>query len=114
MDASFDLKLEEEKTSRFGSSTKTDKKKLLDDKDKKKTLSELQKNAVKILMDYLAEKKLKNLHDLEDDELPEILLDLYTNLRKVKGGMYKLQTLKCICAGLNRDTKSGKEFRYHK
>lgn len=45
------------------------------------------------------------MEDLEDDELPPILYDFYTNLRKSKGGMYKLQSLKCIRAGINRYMK---------
>lgn len=38
--------------------------------------------------------------------MPNILLELYLNHRKVKGGNYKIQTLKCIRAGLKHYMKS--------
>lgn len=63
------------------------------------------KNSVKILQDYLAEKKLSKLEDITDENLPNILYDFYSDLRKVDGGNYKLQTLKCIRAGINRFMK---------
>lgn len=94
-----------QETCRFGSSTKKDKINILSEKDRKST-QRATKNMVKILTDYLAEKKLKPLDELLNEELPDILLDFYTNLRKAKGGEYKLQSLKCIRAGLNRYTKS--------
>lgn len=65
---------------------------------------------IKILTDYLKEKKLKPLEEITNDELPEIMLDFYTNLRKVKGGDYKLQSLKCIRAGINRFTKANRNL----
>lgn len=91
-------------TNRFGNSSKKDQENLLEDRHRDNT-RRATRNAVKILIDYLKEKKLKKLEELTDTEFPDILLDFYSNLRKVKGGSYKLQTLKCIRAGLNRFTK---------
>lgn len=65
---------------------------------------------IKILTDYLAEKKLKPLDELQNEELPDILYHFYTNLRKAKGGEYKLQSLKCIRAGINRYTKANRNL----
>lgn len=48
---------------------------------------------------------MKPLCDTTDEELPNVLYHFYTNLRKAKGGEYKLQSLKCIRAGLNRYMK---------
>lgn len=85
----------EQKKNRFGSSTSKDKEEIMDDRHKENP-QQATKNCVKILTDYLQEKQLKPLNELENKELPDILLDFYCNLRKAKGGNYKLQTLKCI------------------
>lgn len=60
---------------------------------------------MKALADYLEEKHLKSLDDTTDEELPDLLFNFYTDLRKVDGGLYKLQSLKCIRAGLNHHMK---------
>lgn len=91
-------------TTRFGNATEKQKDDLLEDRHKQATIKAT-KTALNTLMDYLREKKLKPLDELENHELPQIPLDFYANLKKVKGGEYKLQTLKCIRAGLNRFTK---------
>lgn len=88
----------------FDSKTEKEKEELMQDRHKNNT-KHATKNCVKIFTDYLHEKKLKQFHKLTDDDLPDILLDFYSNLRKVNGGDYKLQTLKCIRAGINRCTK---------
>lgn len=96
---------EEQNTfSRFESTSKEEQEHLFDERVKKNT-QRATKNAMKTLSDYLLEKKLKSFEELTNTELPDILLNFYTDLRKVKGGEYKLQTLKCICAGINRFTK---------
>ena len=41
-------------------------------------------------------------------ELPDILMDFFTNLRKMDSKNYKLQSLKCIRAGINRYMKAEK------
>lgn len=61
---------------------------------------------VKILTDYLVEKKMAQLHEIKDEELPDVLYHFCTNLRKAKGGHYKLLSLKCIRAGLNHHMKA--------
>ena len=58
--------------------------------------------------DYLTEKQLPAIEDLTVQQLPDILMDFYTNLRKVDGENYKLQSLKCIHAGINRYMKAEK------
>lgn len=88
----------------FASSNDEEKEKIMEDRNKKNT-QRATKNVIKTINDYLTEKEKKAFDELSDDELPAILLDFYTDLRKVDGGMYKLQTLKCLRAGINRYTK---------
>lgn len=102
-DLGFDLE-ENEDIARFGSSTVKDQDELMQDRVKENT-QRATKNAIKVLRDYLAEKRLGHLEDLDNKDFPQILYDFYSNLRKVDGGNYKLQTLKCIRAGINRYTK---------
>lgn len=96
--------VKEKKKSRFGSTTAQEKQELFDDRVKKNT-QRATKNAIKTFSDYLEEKDLKTLTELADDDLPDILFNFYTDLRKVNGQEYKLQTLKCLRAGLNRYMK---------
>ena len=70
-----------------------------------KNMARAMKSNPKILMDYLAEKKMPKLEDKSDDELPGILKTFYSNLRTINGEVYTLQSLKCIRAGINRHTK---------
>ena len=42
------------------------------------------------------------------EDLPEILQNFYPNLRRVDGEDYKLQSIKCIRAGINRWTKANR------
>ncbi len=56
---------------------------------------------MKILKEYLKEMNRPNVDDIGDTELPEILLTFYTNVHHEDGDLYKLQTLKCICASIN-------------
>ena len=66
------------------------------------------KSNIKTFTDYIDEKGLGKLEDLNMNELPEILQTFYPNLRRVDGEDYKLQSLKCIRAGINRWTKSNR------
>lgn len=91
-------------SNRFHSKSKKEQNQLIEERHKDNTKKAIQ-NAMHILHDYLKEKKLKNFGDIKNEELLEILLDFYSNLKKAKGGDYKLQTLKCIRAGINRFTK---------
>lgn len=92
------------KKSRFATTTTDQEHQLMDERVKKNT-QRATKNAIKTLEEYLMEKNHKPFDELADDELPDILYHFYTDLRKVDGGMYKLQTLKCLRAGINRYTK---------
>ena len=85
---------------RFASTSDQEKTKLLDDRNAKNT-RRATKNNIKVLTDYLTEKQLPSLDQLTDDDLPEVLFNFYSNLRKVYGELYKLQLLKCIQARIN-------------
>lgn len=61
---------------------------------------------VNCFKDYLKEKKLATLEETLTENLPNILSDFYTELRKADGeNDYKISTLKCIRAALNRHFK---------
>lgn len=92
-------------TDRFVSTSKGEQHKIMDDRHRDNT-KRATKNSVKILKDYLCEKNFKTLEELTNDELPDIFFEFCCNLRKAKGSSYKLQTLKCIRAEINRYTKS--------
>lgn len=58
---------------------------------------------MKCFNDYLAEKEKPDADTISTDDLPDILSDFYTELRKSDAeGEYKTSTLKCIRAALNR------------
>lgn len=58
---------------------------------------------VKCLNYYLAEKNLEDTDTLDIKDLPNVLSDFYTKLRKADAkGEYKTSTLKCIRAAINR------------
>ena len=67
---------------RFASTSDQKKTKLLDDRNAKNT-RRATKNNIKVLTDYLTEKQLPSLDQLTDDDLPEVLFNFYSNLRKV-------------------------------
>ena len=55
--------------------------------------------------EYLTEKDLPAIKDLTIDNLPDILMNFYTKVRKVNCENYKL---KCIHAGINQFMKARK------
>ncbi len=59
------------------------------------------KSHLRLLNDYLSEKKLKKLEEFTDVELPDLLFSFYTNVRKEEGEIYKLASIKCIRASIN-------------
>lgn len=65
---------------------------------------------MKCFNDYLAEKNLPDADTILIDELPQVLTNFYTELRKADAtNEYKTSTLKCIRAAINRhykDTRS--------
>ena len=78
---------------------------ILEEKDAKNT-KRATKSTLKIFTDYLCEKGYPQLEDIEDLDLPDILFRFYGDLRRTDGEEYKLQSIKCIRAGLNRHTKA--------
>lgn len=95
---------ENESENRFGSKSKSEQDKIMDERHRDNT-KRATRNAINTLHEYLKEKKLAKFEDIAEEDLPQVLLDFYSNLKKVDGGDYKLQTLKCIRAGINRYTK---------
>lgn len=93
---------EEDKSSHFKTLKRNDKDKIYD-----KRIQDSTKEATKVWMkcfnDYLKEKQLPNADTITTENLPDVLMDFYTELRKVDGeGEYKTSTLKCIRAAINR------------
>ena len=98
----FDLKL-----SQFGATTPAEKKEILDKRNANNT-NRATKSAMMTFMEYLREKQLPSVVDLDMEPLSDILTDFYTNLHKTDGDNYKLQSIKCIRAGINRYMKAEK------
>ena len=98
-----------QQNSRFGSKTDEQKIEILDGRNAKNTKRATKSN-IKTFLEYLQEKGLPNLEDLDVNQLPNILEDFYPNLRRVDGEEYKLQSIKCIRAGINRWTKANRNI----
>ena len=64
------------------------------------------KSTVGILIDYLKEKQLPNLTEIQNEHLPDILLNFYTNTKKTDGDDYCAQSMKCIRVRINRYMKA--------
>ncbi len=90
--------------SRFATVSTAEQKKLLERRQSKST-REQTKCHMNILRMYLMEKNLPKIEEIQDAELPNILKDFYSSVRKEDSGMYKLASLKCIHASLNRFMK---------
>ena len=81
-------------------------------KIKKKSKAESTHQATKVSVNcfnnYLIEKDLSDIENIQTDELPNILEDFYSEICKKKGesAEYKNSTVKCIRAGINRHFKS--------
>lgn len=66
---------------------------------------------IKCLNDYLTEKQLGTVDSIDTEEMPAILSDFYVELRKTdRKGEYKMSTLKCIRAAVNRYYKDKREI----
>ena len=100
---------EPQKENRFYSKTPEEITKILDERNSRNTKRATKCN-LKIFTDYLAEKGLPTLEQLDLEELPAILQTFYPNLRRLNGDDYKLQSMKCIRAGINRWTKSNRNM----
>ena len=66
------------------------------------------KSSIVTFCDYLKEKEYPKITELTLDNLPNILMDFYTSLRKTDGDIYKLQSIKSIHAGINCYMKAEK------
>ena len=91
----FDLKVK-----RFVTTSEEDKQKLLDGRLKTNTKLATKSN-LKALTDYLLEKDLKTFDQFTTNELPDLLENFYSDYRKNDGDIYKIQSLKCMRAGIN-------------
>ena len=96
----FDLQL-----SRFGPTTSDERKKIMDKCNARNT-NKATKSTLGILTDYLKEKNKPELKDIETEDLPDILLQFYMNVKKSDGDDYCVQSMKCIRAGINRHLKA--------
>ena len=100
-------RFDESKQNRFYSKSEEQIVQILDGRNSRNTKRATKSN-LKTFHDYLEEKMMPKLEDINIDELPAILENFYPNLRRVDGEDYKLQSIKCIRAGINRWTKSNK------
>ncbi len=112
--ASFDLGF-----SRFKSTSEDKWCKILEDRNCEST-NKVAKHMRNILEAYIFEKDLPSFDQTLDAALPALLEHFYTDLRQKNRQMYKLQSLKCILAGLNRFIKEQRgidiitDSRFHK
>ena len=59
------------------------------------------------LRNYLKIRELPELEDIDDVDLPQIIMKFYTDVRTTtKGEMYKTSSFKVVRAGLNRHFKA--------
>ena len=92
-------------TGRFGSTSEEEKARLMVNRNAKITNRET-KSSLNCLMSYLIEKEMPELSSIPDADLPQLLLDFYTNMRTKKGNeLYNTQTLKCMRSNLNHHFK---------
>ena len=96
-------------TGHFGSTTKEEKAKLMEERNAKNT-NKATKSAVRALISYLIEKELLALCGVSSDNLPELLLNFYTHMRAIKNELYNIQTLKCMRSNLNRYLKESRNI----
>ena len=96
----FSLKL-----SRFGNTSDAEKQRIMDERNAKNT-NRATKSCMATFTDYLVEKNLPSIDQISTESLPEIMKDFYTNAKKIDGGDYKVQSLKCLRAGINRYMKA--------
>ena len=66
------------------------------------------KSILKTFAQYAQEKNIAQLDEISEDDLPEILFRFYSDLCRQDGAEYKLSSIKCIRAGLNRHLKESR------
>ena len=91
-------------TGRFASTSDEEKAKILEQRTAKNT-NRSTKTALNCLSEYLQVKKLPDLSDISDHDLPQILEDFYTNWRTKKCEMYNTQSMKSMRSNLARFLK---------
>ena len=85
----------------FKEVSESEKHKILLDRNSEGTQAQT-KLHLRTFCQFLLEKNLcTNLSELKDEQLPKILEDFYVSLQRKDTKEYKLQSLKCIRAGLN-------------
>lgn len=90
------------KKERFKRKEKEDRDKIMEDRVNDNT-KKVTKIWMKCFNDYLTERDLPDQDTISSDDLPKVLEEFYTELRKVDGEQeYKTSTLKCIRAAINR------------
>ena len=89
----------------FGATTDQERQEILDNRNAQNT-NKATKSTVGILIKYLKEKQLPDLTDIKNEDLPDILLNFYTNAKKTDGDDYCVQSMKCIRAGINKYLKA--------
>ena len=97
-EASFELEFQ---NPHFANLNAVKQQELLDKRQSDKTRMAT-KSYVKLLEEYLEYKSMKQLEEITDTELPQVLFSFYTNVCKEDGEIYKLASIKCIRASLNR------------
>ena len=86
----------------FVNTTEEEIEQLLVDSKAKNTNRSTQ-SSVRRLNAFLKLRELPQLEDLDDNELPSVLLKFYTDVRKIKEGeQYQTSSFKVLRAGLNR------------
>ena len=94
---------------RFKQLTDQEKKKILEEKDKKNT-QDATKRYFSLFEQFIEEKKLPKALTLKAEDLAAVLEDFYYSVQPVKKDGYCMQTLKCIRAALNRVFRKEKGF----
>ena len=94
---------------RFSSKSEQEKSDILEGRNAKNTKRATKSN-LKTFLDFLIEKSLPKLEDMDVDTLARVLEDFYVNLKRIDGEDYKLQSIKCIRAGINRWTKANRNL----
>ena len=95
-------------TARFGSSTKEEIQKIIEERGAKNTLKSV-KCSIKLLQAYLDEKELGDIDLIQPESWPEILEDFYTNARTKDGKRYNVGSMKSIRSNINRWFQENKE-----
>ena len=96
-------------TARFGTSNDEIKDKILETSNSKNT-NRATKSSVAVLKAYISEKKLQNLENTPDADLPNLLEDFYVSAKTKTGELYNTQSMKGIRSGLNRHFKRHRQI----